>query len=297
MLTEIGEKQQQLDSLALAFQGLRCVAVELHRATRRQTFAIGNDTAYYALASLRRMIIIDLAAWVRSLYPGWLQRNIQGATLANLRASKRRTGELLTGSPLIVASAHGTAGVPPEVRKAILTRRAEALLAGQTAALRRLFGEEAAARGRAEAGDVTRLVRRLERFSVRLDKLRNEHAHRFGTTDPTFREPRYGDLAKRFRYCGRLLNDFRMLLEGVHYLMPGVEPSKNDPRARDLVDLVLLGTISNAVEIWQPYWDKKRRPFLYQQRDAHYARLHAWHRTTDKTKPFNEPGRSHGRPR
>jgi hypothetical protein len=274
MLNELTLRQRELEELARDFQALRTFAAELRRASKGKTFDVRSELAWASLHALHRMLVIDLAAWVRSLYPAWLRRNIQGKTLADLRASRTRAGKIMEDSPIFA---------PTGVRAAISRHRNDALLQGQREALRRLFGKVAVARGKAEAADVKRLENRLERWAVNLDAWRNVHAHRYGAQDPTLKALRLQDIARRISWCCRLLNDFQLLLDGSTRIFPRVEASTQDPRCRDLVDLILVGTMQYSVE---EAWSKEPGQFLWQRREAHYRRMHARPRAS-KGESFN----------
>lgn len=275
MLSELTARQNELHDLAGEYQELRTFALELRRTTKGKPFHVANPLAWSAIRSMHRMLVIDLAAWFRSISGGWLRRNIQGDALRELRASNRKAAKLLAGSPI---------HAPREILGYILKHRHESLLKSQRDALRFLFGEAVAARGFVADVDVDRLVTKLERWAANLDGLRNKLAHRYGYDDPALKAPRLADLGKRIAYCGRLLNSLRLLIDGSTYLLPRLEASKDDVSSRDLVDLIVVGSIHYAVEQWQ----KMPGPHLWYQRDAYYRWMHARRRRSRKGS-FNLP--------
>jgi hypothetical protein len=147
-----------------------------------------------------------------------------------------------------------------------------------------LFGKRAAHRGHPIEKDVIRLENRLFRWAENLRKWRNTHAHRYGLGRGSVRALRQADLARRFTACGRMMNHLRVLIDNSGYIMSRLEPSEDDACARDLVDIIVTGTIPFAVE----EWGKEEGRGLWQKRDAHYARLHR-HRRRKRTDSFNRP--------
>jgi hypothetical protein len=275
MLSEVTARQRELHDLAGEYQELRSFAFELRRATRGKPFDIANTLAWSAVRSMHRMLVIDLAAWARSISSGWLRRTIQGDALRELRATNRKAAKLLAGAPV---------HAPREILGYILKHRHESLMKSQREALRFLFGKEAEARGFVEDADVGRLVKKLELWAANLDALRNELAHRYGYSDPALKAPRLADLGKRIAYCGRLLNSLRLLIDGSTYLLPRLEASKDDVGSRDLVDLIVVGSIHYAVEQWQAM----PGPHLWYRRDAYYRWMHSRRRKNRKAS-FNRP--------
>jgi hypothetical protein len=277
MVDDITRKQRELAALAERFERLNSFNAELGRATKRKPFQIASALVWDAVRSMRRMFIIDLAEWVGSLHAEdgkWLRRTFQGAVLGRLRSSKKLAAKLAAESKIIGAREH-------EVfyRK----HHATTILEQRSAALGRLFGKEAAARGAATPADVGRLAKRLERWSTALHELRNVHAHAYGLRVGSVRQIGLTHLAKRIAYCGRLLNDFRLLLSHSHYGVPPLGPSAGDENCRDLVDLLVVGTIQFAVEEWEKGSDAQ---YLWQKRDEHYARMHG-RRRKKKSDSFN----------
>jgi hypothetical protein len=277
VLDALTKRQRELGTLAHDFQLLRSFASELQRTTKGKPFAIRNDLAWAGIVSLRRTIVIDLAGWVRSVCDPWLRKTLDGPSLVSLRASKRLAAKIVEGS--VILPVLGGADVTGRIRG----YQASTVEDGRRRALTRLFGKEAARRGHATSEDVLHLEDTLRRWVTDLDALRNREAHPF-TFKGDIKELGLADLARRFTYCGRVLNDLRLLLDSSTYLMPRLEAS-NDPRCRDLVDLIVVGTIEFAVMQWTKC---PNPPHFSTDRDAHYRRMHA-RRRTKKTAPFNGP--------
>lgn len=275
MLQELTEKQRELTDLATNFQSLSSFAAALRKATKGKPFRVSNELAWEALQALHRIIIIDLAAWIASVHEKWLLRNLQGTTLAGLRTSKRLGAK---------QAAEGPVRAPPRVERAIREHRATQIHESRRAALKRLFGPAAAERGHATHADVLRLTARLGKWARPLAEFRHSHAHRYGFIGSQPKGLRMQDLARRIASCGRLLNDLRLLIDASMYVMPSLSADADNPLSRDLVDLIVVGTIGYAVE----QWEAEPGPFLWQKRDAYYKRLHRRGRTK-RGDVFNAP--------
>ena len=282
MLAEVTKKQRELDALREVFQGLRTFVLELRRATKGKQFDVVNSFAWESALSSNRMLVIDLASWVDSLLPprplkkgveGWLREHVKGSALLRVSAKKERADAYAANE--IVYS-------PAEDQQFFRAHLAELFHRGHQAAMLRLFGKRASRRGHPNDNDVLRLEARLFRWAQNLRRWRNTHAHRYGAKTASVRALRFPDLVKRFDACSRLMNDFRLLVDGSTYVMSRLEPSKNEATARDLVDIIVAGTIPFAVE----QWNNEQGPSLWQKRDAYYARLHR-RRRRKKTDPFN----------
>jgi hypothetical protein len=258
--TEVEARQADLSELARSFQRFRTFADETRRATKGKRFDIRNLLLWDALHAQHRMLVIDLADWVDHLrtsafHTGWFRRHLQGEALGKLRTSKRLVRKLAGNRDRYVHTIIGD---------------------GRIGALKRLFGVSVARRGKATAEDVLRLEKRLDRWATNLRNWRNVHAHRLEAVDA--KRLRLQDLAKRFEYCGRLMNNIRLLLDNSTYSMPSLKPCERDTNCRDLVDLLVVGDIQYAVR----EWSKEPGTWLWQKRDAHYARLHRQRRAQTK---------------
>lgn len=274
MLKEWEKKYEALRELAESFQRLRSFATELRRTTRGKRFEIKNALAWDALFSLRRMLVIDLSGWVDSIQDAWLKRNLQGPTLSGLRASKRLAEKL--------AASRTRPNVPREDARWIHEHHVREILSSRRKALEWLFGKSAAKRGHATEADVFRLSKRIEKWSKNLDAWRNEHAHRYGFESASVKSLRLADVAKRFTFCVRLMNNLRLLVDDSTHAAPDLDPSENDKESRDVLDLVVLGHTDLAIE----RIEKMPGPYHWQRRDAYYAELHKRRRKT-KTASFN----------
>ena len=275
MSTDLADKQWRLYALADTFERLRAFDLELRRRTKYKRFRVANDLAFRAVRSLERMLIVDLAAWVKDLHAGWLRVHLSKLALANLRASKRDARK---------RAAQSWIEAPPEDQGFLRAAFAEDVLETRRAALRRLFGEAVARRGQATGADVLKLEARLEKWAGTLHQARNTQAHPLGLDGPSvfLTLPR---VAAHFHRCGRLMNDLRLLVLDETMGMPfAADRARSDPHAEDLVDLVLLGTIeysTGAIAKMPGGWVREKR-------EAYYAALHR-RRRRKRADAFNEP--------
>ena len=274
MIEDVSKKQRELWELGDRFERLRSFNVELERRTRRKVFQIASHLVWDAYLSLYRMLIIDLAEWVGSIHAKWLRTVFQGVALGKLRNSKRLATKLAGGATIVG---------DPDVASVIRQNQAMVIQEQRALALKRLFGPKVASRGAANGQDIERLSKKLERWAANLHTLRNFHAHRYGTKVGKTPKMRWAHLEARITSCGRLLNDLRLLVDQSHYGLPSLEPSERDENCRDLVDLLVCGTIGFSVERWQAH---SPEGYLWEKRDAYYKWLHSRRRRNTKA-PFN----------
>ncbi len=266
-------KQHQLYALVATYEHLRTFTRELRRVTRNKRFRVTNELAWDAVLSLRRTLVIDLAAWVKTLHAGWLRGHLSQGVLAGLRASKRDATKRAENSWI---------EAPPEDRGPLRRGLAANILESRRSALRRTFGAAVAHRGGATGDDVLRLEKKLEAWADSLHQARHTQAHPYGVEGTAaFLSARRleGYLAK----CGRLMNDLRLLVQDSTMSMP-LRSKRSDPMTEDLVDMVVLGTIEfSRAEI-----AKMPGRWFGEKREAYYAALHA-RRRKKRTDPFNDP--------
>ena len=271
-MQELTKKQHELLELAHQFQSLRSFVAELRRVTKYKPFDIHHEVAWNGAINTNRMLVIDLAAWVKSLSGGWLRTNLSGASLAMLRTSKKLAKKLAEKASI---------DAPPDVERFLRERRVEEIFEHRANALKRLFGKVVAARGAASGTDVRRLEERLAKWAENLDSVRNQHAHRYGRS-ATVKTLRFHDLSRRIEKCARLLNDIRFLLDQSTYSLPDLDASDGDIMAKDLVDLIVVGTTEFAASEFR----KHPGQFRWQRREAYYGAMHARSRPK-KSASFN----------
>lgn len=271
-LKALTQKQRELHQLGERFQRAHSFAVELQRSTKGKRFDIRNAFAWEAVISAHRMLIIDLSEWIGSIVK-WLGVNLQREALAELRASKNKAAKVAKGS-----SVHADADTEHALRRHL----EGSFFASYCRALRRLFGNAAEKRRRATDQDVRKLEARLRSWREPLKELRDSAAHAYGDRTGSKTRHRLVDLRGRIEKCGRLLNDLRLLLDCSTYGLPNLKPSDHDAHARDVVDLIVLGTIQYVTG------EVEQHPgtYYWQKRDAEYARLHRRRRPA-KTASFN----------
>jgi hypothetical protein len=271
-LQALTEKQGELCHLAERFRRAYAFALELRRATKGKRFEIRNSFAWDAVMGEHRMLIIDLSEWIGSLVK-WLGVYLQGDVLAELRASKRKAIKIAESSQV---------DADEETRRALRRGLAESFFESYRDALRRLFGRVAERRRSATEPDVRRLKASLESWREPLATVRNAAAHAYGDRTESKTRHRLVDLRKRIEKCARLLNDLRLLLDCSSYALPNLNPSDHDARARDLVDLIVLGTIQYTTAQIEQHPGR----YYWQKRDAEYDRLHR-RRRPSRTGSFN----------
>jgi hypothetical protein len=278
---EISRKQAELYRIADAFERLRRFFVELRRVTKGKPFHVANDLAWDSALALQRTLVIDLAAWVRTLHGsrkhrGWLRAHLSSNSLSMLRTSRKLAAKLADRSHV---------SAPPEVEGFLRASLARDVLEYRRTALRRLFGTTVAARGQAVGKDVERLERRLFAWAEDLHEARNATAHPYGKRKGTPWFLPLRSLDARVKRCGRIMNDLRLLVLDETASMPmRSDGQRPDPHSADLVDLIVLGTSEYArgvIEAMPGQW-------FGEKREAYYSALHARRRRT-KSAPFNEP--------
>jgi hypothetical protein len=271
-LNALTDKQLELHQLGERFQRAHSFALELQRSTKGKRFDIRNAFAWEAAISAHRMLIIDLSEWIGSVVK-WLAVHLQGDALGELRASKRKAAKVAKGSGV-----HKDA----DTQRARRRHLEGSFFASYCRALRRLFGKAAEKRRRATEQDVRKLEARLRSWREPLKELRDSAAHAYGDRTESKTRHQLVKLRGRIEKCGRLLNDLRLLLDCATYGLPNLKPSDHNAHARDLVDLIVLGTIEYVTDALE------RHPGQYysQKRDAEYARLHRRRRPA-KTASFN----------
>lgn len=79
-----------------------------------------------------------------------------------------------------------------------------------------------------------------------------------------------------------MLNALSLLLDCSTHHYAALEPKPECREARDLVDLLVLGSISESTERTRA----RKGPYYWQRRDQEYARLHRKHRAS-KSPNFN----------
>jgi len=276
MLPKLTDLQLDLNELAESLRCFRSFEAEFRRCSKGKPYRIWSHLAWRSVTSLYRTILIDLAAWY-SAVERWLQSDLQhGDVFGKLRTSKRLAAKIVATDP--------TPDPQDPKERDWLRRHHESLVfESRGEALKRLFGKRAAARKNATHAEVNALATRMgARRKTNLKTLRDFHAHRIGWTEDV-KHLRSEHLARRIASAGDVLNDIRLLLDSSTYHVPSMAPSDNDANARDMVDLILVGTIYYSVEQWQT----AKGPWLHQKRDAYYVEMHKRPRKKKKADFFN----------
>jgi hypothetical protein len=140
------------------------------------------------------------------------------------------------------------------------------------------------------SSDLGTLRKRLFVSFEPLREDRNQHrAHRYEGQSVTAKELTPPDIVEHLHACQDLVADLRCLVSNASYggYRYKIEANPDDDAARDVVDLILRGSLDwivnfSAVAMPNParwYWQNRRR---------YYDALHAAHEAQDKPEePFN----------
>jgi hypothetical protein len=145
-----------------------------------------------------------------------------------------------------------------------------------------------------EKADIRHLKVELGGLTRALEKQRDARAHIYDGKDyGSVKNLAFEEVAKLFHRAHAVLRDVRLLVDRSSHHFPPVEEPKDDHTARDLVDLLLLGSIGQAVIEWTatPARPGERpREWLWQHREAFYEHRHRAHDDRGTEEPlFNDP--------
>jgi hypothetical protein len=249
-------KIRQLDTLSEQLNFLRAFEHELAQVTRKKGFRIWNRSLWHTLLNARDGLAVHIASWAKSMYEdGGLFGTISGKSLVDaLAMGSKREGSARDASE----------------RELVLRHRKKHFA--------RLFpGVKETPSGKKPTADHVEKLR--TRFAKRCEPLHDDRnayrAHLFEKKiAANVRQLHTPGRAQFVNYAQKLLNDLLLLCDRSTYGFPDVRrPSKGDAQARDLVDLLLNGTITFAVG----EWTKADGQYLWQQRAKYYEALHARH--------------------
>lgn len=231
----------QLHAFALYFRWMRAFDYELRRATGRLPFVVRNDFAWESVLRGYSMRIIEFSEWVGMLHKKGLKQLIQGKSLTQMKVSKTHAMRLHESTPVRVV------GDAPNATRWIRDHLVQVTMNERREAMRRLFGNDAVRRNKIEQRDVDALCRKLERRAKELKNLRNKLAHPFGSVQA--KRIALHNIASRVKSTNQLLNDLGMLISDTTFGVPATEAAA-DTHCRDVVDLILFGTIHFATKQW-----------------------------------------------
>jgi hypothetical protein len=272
-VTTLEDFHNHLTTYALRTAWMRSFDYELTKARGKLPFAVRNEFAWASVIGGYRSFIIEFADWLRMLHKKGLKKIIQ-ASLAKMTISKRHAARLharmpITGNQLDAATIGSIRG---HLEKQTVKER--------EGAMRRLFGEDAVKRKKVIEADIKPLCRKLRRRVRELRKLRNKLAHPF--EDIKAKAILLPHIAQRIGSTQELLTDLGLLISDTSYGIPDTKPHE-DRFCRDLVDLILFGTISFATKRWEEAAPGK---YDWQQREILYKRMRKAGKKTP-TLPFN----------
>jgi hypothetical protein len=230
--------------------------VELRKVTLGKDFRIRNQEVWEVILADRDMFVLDFASWMTS----FARKNGFLDALTN----EDLTAFVLEEEPA------------PDSSKPFLRDE----WVGRDKAFARLFRARAKKRW-VELADVRHLKARLAALTERLEKQRDARAHIYDGRDfGTIQNLGFDEIANVFQQAREVLRDVRLLVDRSSHHFPDVKEPSEHGTARDLVDLVLLGLITDAVREWlatpEPEGEEPRR-HVWQHRAAYYDRVHGLH--------------------
>jgi hypothetical protein len=241
------------------FQRVWAYDVELRKATRGKAFRIRNPEVWEIILADRDILVIDFASWVTSVAGkgGFLD----GLTADDLTEFGIEAGPAQDTDDSWLAAHDWKARVE---------------------AFGRLFPARVGAGKRwPEKADIRHLKAELAAATKGLEDQRHARAHFYdGRDSETAQNLGFEQIATVFHRVREVLNDTRLLVDhSTHHYARIAEP-KDDHTARDLVDLLLLGSIDDAVREWKEAPSLLGRPprvYLWQDREAYYEDRHHTH--------------------
>ncbi len=270
--------RDELWSFGRRLSHIRSVHAELVKVGRLKRFEIHHEPMWAMLLSERDMIVVDLASWAKALYSagGFLKLNLQGPDLEAL-GWRWRAGKL-QGSVDPIAEA-----IDREITARNLESRKEAFA--------RLF--PGATKDHPSRQDVEGLEGRLrDRFKPLLEDRHQHRAHKYEqhakTATAEMLTPE--KVAEHLAFCQSIVADLGSLATnaGFHAYRYGGEAKDDDDEAKDVVDLILCGTINWILEFGPGGAPAPEGRFYWLRRTAYYERLHTRHDARGKPdEPFN----------
>lgn len=256
VIERLHEYEIQLLELIDRFKRVWAYEVELRKAARGKPFRMRNPEVWDVLLSDRDMFVIDFASWVTSLIRGFLDKL-----------------SMDDFSAFGVEEAPASNADDPYLARIQHEARVEAFA--------RLFPVRSNEKKRwPDKPDFKRLRAELEKAAAGLEKQRDARAHLYdGKDHETAQSLRFEEVAAIFQHVLRIFRDMRLLVDHSGFHFPEVTEPTDDRTARDLVDVLLLGSIQHAVEDWMatPLRPGESRQFLWQHRAAWYEHVHRLH--------------------
>lgn len=233
--------------------------VELRKAARGKAFRIQNPAVWEIILADRDILVIDFASWVTSVAG-------KGGFLDGLTADDLTEFGIEAG-PLQDTDDAGLAVHDWKAR---------------VEAFGRLFPARVGVGKRwPEKADIRRLKAELAAVTAGLEDQRDARAHFYdGKDSETVQNVGFEQIATLFHRVRDVLNDIRLMVDRSSHHYPRIAEPKNDHTARDMVDLIILGSIDDAVREWKAAPSQPGRPkrvYLWQDREAYYDDRHRAH--------------------
>lgn len=239
---------------------MRAFVEELDRTSRGEPFRIRNDIVWNAMLDLRDKLVIDLYSLTVEMRHGMkpIDPKAHGSYRAGL---KWKRGLFIEIRDHHLASLTHTHVPDPDDDEYVIEMDTEA----KEQAFARLFPNCTA--DSPSAPDIEDLC---ERFRVRMVPLGNDRnknrAHAQEGDAGTAKMLSVPELEALFEYVERLLEDLSMVSAFSSFARTNMNHADCKETSADLVDLILLGNISDV-----------RRVTAKRTRDELYARLHEMH--------------------
>jgi hypothetical protein len=274
---EFEDLRQQVWWFGRRLRDVRSVHAELVRVAALKAFDIRHEPIWNMLVSERDMVIIDLASWAKGLYEkGGFFKKLQGQDLQAL-SWKYAASEL-----------HGDRNdVTAAIDRYVQSRHA----LWRREAFERLFP---GAKGDVPSADDLRALegRLCTQFAPLLKDRGDHRAHKYErqSKQATSATLALEEVTEHLKACQQILSDLGALSADTSYATywHDGEPRKDDEEAKDVVDLVLCGTIVWIIEFGPNVTRKTGDQYYWQRRKTYYERLHAEHDARgEPDKPFN----------
>jgi hypothetical protein len=271
IVERLDQHERELDWLSMRFARACSFERQLSETTRDKPFTIHNETAWLLMLAERDKIVIDLASWAKAFYsPGGFLCALQGPDFAALQRGPK-SSKPTNPNELYVWTLN---------------------VKGREEWFDRLFPTAAtAARTTPNMQDVAALRDRLSADVAPLLADRNQNRAHFyeQATRKTAGAKMLNFLEQRahFEFCRELVHDLRLLADNTSYGFVSLDP-RDDHQVRDMVDLLLTGTLDFTVRSWNEH--ASAGEYLWQRRAAYYKALHEARDTAGaaETPTFND---------
>ena len=264
LVEALAREEHRLLHIKRRYYLLKAFQDHLDTARKKKEFVVWNDQMWDTVLDVRTALSLQLTSWVNGMCQdrGFL-KGLKSHT-KRLYVRKWRPKNRLDSYGGDIAERY------------------------RRSAFERLF-PDAIPRNRVSQDDVSKLTDRFQAAVARVKNDRNKTLAHLYEHDVDLQRrlltPRgYGVV---FRRLEKLLTDLRMVIDGTQKEFHDLSAADSDSVARDMVDMVLCGTLDNIHMLWgvteaiSACGDRH----VFQLRDEYYAGLH---RRRGRGRPFNE---------